>query len=114
MNSEQANRLQELLEEACDHYLEYDNGKIIHRRFFDSEGGQCPLTCLFGPVSMKVMAEETNSLLGISSVSDDELRAFVFAFDGMVMPEYYEHFVSASLIGKTLREKYIQETRHPL
>ena len=107
MNNAQAERFQELLEEACDHHIEYDGGTVITRVFQTEAGGQCPLTCLFGRIGVDLMVAECNDMLDTKSVTDEELWAFIFAFDGSVTSEPDKHFVSAILIGRALRGKYI-------
>jgi hypothetical protein len=110
MNIDQAERFQELLEEACDHHIEYDGGRIISREFTDDNGGQCPLTCLLGTATELViesMVRKTNQLLDTTTITSRELLSFISAFDGRDMLEYYKPYVSAILIGKALREKYL-------
>ncbi len=107
MNGEQAERFQQLLEEACDHFIEYDGGRIVDRAFSDSKTGQCPLTCLFGKVLPEKMVVQTNSLLGIDIMTVGDIWAFINAFDGNITMEYHKPYVSAILIGRALREKYI-------
>jgi len=109
MNQLQAEHFQQLLEEACDRHIE-SGGRIISRRFTSYEdGGQCPLTCLLGRQTMYYKALEANRLLNTHTISDEELWALVFAFDGKFVPDHQD-FVSAKLIGKALRHKYIQES----
>lgn len=106
MNSEQAERFQELLEEACDHHIEYDGGKVVDRGFTKDDGGQCPMTCLFGRVSTYIMASEAGSMLE-ATISQEELWTLMHSFDGLELMDFQKQYVSAILIGRALRAKYI-------
>ncbi len=107
MNVEQAERFQQLLEEACEHHIEYDSGTIVAKSFDNYSGGMCPMTCLFGRAPIMVMAEEANHLLGTTTITFAEIWALIDAFDGVSIHENYNQYVSAILIGRALREKYI-------
>lgn len=72
MNGEQAERFQQLLEEACDHHID-GGGKVITRFFKDSEGGRCPLACLFGLMDIRSIMNELKQMLGVT-VSYEEMR----------------------------------------
>lgn len=108
MNADQAERFQELLEEACDHYIEYDGGRIISGNFGNvGDKTQCPLRSLFGMINVNDMVGEVNSLLDTHTITESELWAFIDAFDDRPIDEYRRGFVSAILIGRALRAKYI-------
>ncbi len=105
MNGEQAERFQQLLVEACDNHID-NGGKVVSGIFYTADGGKCPLSCLFGSVIVIHMAQELKSLVG-GQHSEDELWAFVTSFDAKELAEYQKQYVSAILIGKELRRKYI-------
>lgn len=106
MNAAQAQRFQQLLIEACDHYKEYEGGQIIARAF-KTDSGQCPITCLLGSVSENVdRIKEINSLLNTTTFSLNDLWSFTIAFDGD-HPNGLAKNVSASLVGAALRKKYL-------
>lgn len=117
MNVQQAERFQQLLIEACDKHLE-DGGKIIHRMFFEKDSnGACPLYCLFGRDTIIGMAKKLGQLVG-GTHNEDEMWAFTIAFDGSFdihqwlgnpIADHQKKYVSAILIGKALRAKYLKE-----
>lgn len=109
MNAEQAQRFQQLLDEACTHHIEYDGGTIIDRSFVRGSNGQCPLTCLFGQIGILNMERECQSLLETDKFSFRDVWAFMDGFDNRDNVQQVNNCVAAWLVGKALRAKYIQE-----
>jgi hypothetical protein len=111
MNGEQAERFEELLVEACEHFIE-GGGTIASGQFTSGTNSQCPMTCLFGRVDIGTMVEEASSMLG-TTVSGKEIWAFIYAFDGKQLDDlqrnFYLPYVSAKFVGKNLRAKYVKE-----
>lgn len=106
MNGEQAQLFQQLLEEACDHFID-EGGKVITHSFVNlKDGGQCPLTCLFGRVNIETMTKEMVSMID-TTANYEEMWTFITAFDGGEIFDYQKKYVSMLLIAKALREKYI-------
>lgn len=112
MNAKQAQQFRQLLIEACDHYKEYEGGSIIagHFKAHDIDG-QCPITCLVGSQAkvgdMYGIVSMINSILDTTSFTPLEVWAFIRAFDGSYMMFDYTQYVSATLIGRELRDRYI-------
>ena len=106
MNGEQAERFQQLMEEACDHFID-GGGKIITYSFMRKDGAMCPLTCLLGRRHTLDMMKELSQMLD-TTISWDELWTFIHSFDGADLKEYQKEYVSMMLVGKALREKYVR------
>ena len=108
MNATQAERFQQLLVEAVDHYVD-DGGRLVDGTFHSLDG-LCPLTCLFGKLpNTAEMAAECQQLIGIE-VESDEIWSFISGFDNWKSDAHYMQIhPAAALIGKALRAKYIKE-----
>lgn len=106
MNGEQAELFQQLLEEACDHFID-DGGIVITKSFVNlKDGGQCPLTCLLGRRDSFSMIKELSEMLD-TTISWNELWTFISAFDGVDLLDYQKGSVSMILVAQSLRKKYI-------
>lgn len=108
MNHRQAELFRQLLIEACDHYIEVEGGKIIASTFQALDGDQCPLVCLCGRIPTVDMVKEINSMLGTTTFSKEDLWSFIVGFDNGTT-NWYPNAVSAKLVGRELRQRYIQE-----
>jgi hypothetical protein len=110
MNHREAELFRSLLIEACDHYIEIEGGKIVAGAFQTLDGDQCPITCLCGRVVIPDAVKEINSMLGTTSFKIDDLWSFIGAFDNDCA-NWYPNRVSARLIGKELRQRYISTVK---